>query len=69
MGLLDDFIVGMGIAYLASCAIGLVHPASFPLWVFDLCNIVFWMGNIILIGIGVALLIALIFIIIAAILG
>jgi hypothetical protein len=46
--------------WLISLGVLWAHPASFPPWVFDLCNIIFWIGLIPMIIIAVVLVIVII---------
>jgi hypothetical protein len=62
-------IGGLFLIWLLALAIQIVHPASFPMWVMDLVNIIVWVGWIVLIIIGIIGLIILIIIVILAISG
>jgi len=40
--------------WIISCVILYIQPKSFPLWLMDLCNIIFWVG-IVLMGVFIIL--------------
>jgi len=50
--------------WLFALAVQIVHPASFPLWVMDLANVIVWGGWIILIIAGIIGVIAVIVILV-----